>query len=201
MTVDQEQEHKCSYAVNITTQVSEVCVTCVIEFSRLFSQYLDLLSLLKVPSITFVLHNRHYVTTFFELLCFAKSRRHLYSVWEYLQSSREGGRSQERVAASMTVRGMETANRRSDSAREEMKMLRAVLSSGRHTAASITARLPGTAECYWCYWISGMYCYFEEFSLKMFNLENKSFAFAQEMLYKCAVYGIASLNVNMLNKP
>ena len=35
----------------------------------------------------------------------------------------------------------------------------------------------------------------------MFNLENKSFAFAQEMLYKCAVYGIASLNVNMLNKP
>ena len=56
--------------------------------------------------------------------------------------------SQERVAASMTVRGMETANRRSDSAREEMKMLRAVLSSGRHTAASITARLPGTAEYY-----------------------------------------------------
>ena len=120
---------------------------------------------------------------------------------EYLQSSREGGRSQERVAASMTVRGMETANRRSDSAREEMKMLRAVLSSGRHTAASITARLPGTAECYWCYWISGMYFYFGEFSLKMFNLENKSFAFAQQMLYKCAVYGIASLNVNMLNKP
>ena len=73
------------------------------------------------------------------------------SVWEYLQSSREGGMSQERVAASMTVRGMETANRRSDSAREEMKMLRAVLSSGRHTAASITARLPGTAEYYWCY--------------------------------------------------
>ena len=72
-------------------------------------------------------------------------------MWEYLQSSREGGMSQERVAASMTVRGMETANRRSDSAREEMKMLRAVLSSGRHTAASITARLPGTKEYYWCY--------------------------------------------------
>ena len=92
MTGDQEQEHKCSYAVNITTQVSEVCV---IEFSRLFSQYLDLLSLLKVPSITFVLHNllRHYVTTFFELLCFAKSRRHLYSVWDCWSTCRAPGRA------------------------------------------------------------------------------------------------------------
>ena len=29
MTGYQEQEHKCSYPVNITTQVSEVCVTNV----------------------------------------------------------------------------------------------------------------------------------------------------------------------------
>ena len=45
----------------------------------------------------------------------------------------------------MTVRGMETENRRSERARLEMKMLRGVRSSGRHTAA-ITARLPGTAH-------------------------------------------------------
>ena len=37
--------------------------------------------------------------------------------------------------------------------------------------------------------------------MKMFNLENKTFAFAPQMLYNCAVYGISSLNVNMLNKP
>ena len=67
-------------------------------------------------------------------------------VSQHLQSSREGGISQESVAASITVKGMESANRRSESARLEMKMLRAVLSSGRHTAASITARLPGTAR-------------------------------------------------------
>ena len=67
-------------------------------------------------------------------------------VSQHLQSSREGGISQESVAASITVKGMESANRRSESARLEMKMLRAVLSSGRQTAASITARLPGTAR-------------------------------------------------------
>ena len=63
----------------------------------------------------------------------------------HLQRWREGGRSQERVAASMTVRGMERENRRSEKARLETRMLRGVRSSGRHTA-TITARLPGTAH-------------------------------------------------------
>ena len=63
----------------------------------------------------------------------------------HLQRWREGGRSQERVAASITVMGMERENRRSEKARLETRMLRGVRSSGRHTA-TITARLPGTAN-------------------------------------------------------
>ena len=63
----------------------------------------------------------------------------------HLQRCREGGRSQERVAASMTVRGMETENRRSEKARLEIRRFLGVRSSGRHTA-TITARLPGTAH-------------------------------------------------------
>ena len=63
----------------------------------------------------------------------------------HLQRWREGGRSQDRVAASMTVSGMERENRRSESARLEIRRLRGVRSSGRHTA-TITARLPGTAH-------------------------------------------------------
>ena len=171
-----------------------MCYKCVIEFSRLFSQYLDLLSLLIVPSITFVLHNllRHYVTTFFELLCFAKSRRHLYSVvcWSTCRApgraawARRGWRRPWQWGGWRPRTGGRTARGR---------RWRCCAPSSARAGTPPPASPPGypaLPSIIWCYWISGMYCYFQEFSLKMFNLENKTFAFAQQMLYKCAVYGI-----------
>ena len=79
----------------------------------------------------------------FELSIFYFFDRNERILVRHLHSSREGGRSQERVAASVTVRGMETENRRSERASSETRRFRGVRSSARHTA-STTARLPGT---------------------------------------------------------
>ena len=62
----------------------------------------------------------------------------------YRQRLTESGRIQDLVTASLTVKGMDRVNRRSDKARLKMKMWRAVLISLRHTAAIMTHRLPGT---------------------------------------------------------
>ena len=62
----------------------------------------------------------------------------------YLQDASEVGKIQTFVRASVKVKGMERANKKSDKARLKMKILRAVRISFFHMATIITIMLEGT---------------------------------------------------------
>ena len=62
----------------------------------------------------------------------------------HLQSAKDGRRVHDLVTASITVKGMERVNRRSDRAKLKMKMFLAVLISFLQIHAAITLTFPGT---------------------------------------------------------
>ena len=68
----------------------------------------------------------------------------MLTTYVYLQASSDWGKGQILVMASMTVKGMEVARRKSDKARLKMKMFLAVLISFLRSTVSITSRLPNT---------------------------------------------------------
>ena len=154
---------------------------------------------------TFVLHNllRHYVTTFFEYSVVSQNLVDTFTVcWSTCRApgraagARRGWRRPWRWGGWRPRTGGRTARGRRWRCCAPSSALAGTPPPASPPGYPALPSIIGVIEFREC-----MYCYFVEFSLKMFNLENKTFAFAQQMLYKCAVYGIASLNVNMLNKP
>ena len=83
-----------------------------------------------------VLTNLKKCITFFDMLYYGES---------HLQHIKQDGQGHAGVRASITVRGIEEASRKSEKARLKMKMFRAVLISFFQTTADITIKLPTTA--------------------------------------------------------
>ena len=87
----------------------------------------------------------------------------LSTLVSYLQTDGESGRGHVQLRASMTVKGMVTAKRRSESARLKMKMFLAVLMTALRRTASITIRFPTTGEkqvSWRCGFVTGGNCIF-----------------------------------------